>query len=157
MSLPRYTWQMHTCTQINILHQKYCSPLANSSRPQPGRQLPAAHLAGGGYAALLPPQHQGLPCPPPRTPQALGWLHRDLGTSSQPCRNVLLSLKVLLQRKINFSTHVAISASVARAVNLVVSFRIFIFKERINNNCFLPNEDKRHGRLELSCISCIWS
>lgn len=106
---------------------------------------------------LLPQQHQGPPHPPPCTPLALGRLHREVGTSSQPCHNVLLSLKVLLQRKRDFSTHVAVSASAACAVNLVASFRIFIFKERINNNCFLPNEGKCHGRLELSCISCIWS
>lgn len=57
----------------------------------------------------------------------------------------------------DFSTRVAISAAAARAVNLAMSFRIFIFKEKINNNRFLPNEDKCHRRLELSCISCIWS
>lgn len=106
---------------------------------------------------LLPQQHRGPPCPPPRTPWALGRLPRDVGAVSQPCPNILLSLKVVLQRKRNVSAHVAISASAAPVVNLVVSFRIFIFKERINNNCFLPNEDKCHRRLELSCISCIWS
>lgn len=87
----------------------------------------------------------------------LGRLHWDVGTSTQPCHNVLLSLKVLLQRKRNFSAHLAKSASAAHAVNLVASFRIFIFKERINNNYLLPNEDKCHRRLKLSCISCIWS
>lgn len=87
----------------------------------------------------------------PHTPRALG-RHQQL-----PCCNVLLSLKVLLQRKINFSACVAVSASAICAVNLIASFRIFIFKERINNNCFLSNEDKCHRRLKLSCISCIWS
>lgn len=43
------------------------------------------------------------------------------------------------------------------AINLIASFRVFVFKERINNNGFLPNEDQCHGRLELSSISCIWS
>lgn len=96
------------------------------------------------------------PTSPAPHPEGSGQASLGCGHQQPPCCNVLLSLKVL-QRKRDFSACVAISASAVCAVNLVASFRIFIFKEWINNNCFLPNEDKCHKRLELSCISCIWS
>lgn len=111
----------------------------------------------GGICSAAPTAAPGPPTSPSPHPKASGQASAGCGHQQLPCHNVLLSLKVLLQRKRIFSACVAISASAVCTVNLVASFRIFIFKERINNNCFLPNEDKCHRRLKLSCISCIWS
>lgn len=122
----------------------------------PAAQPPAAHLTGG-IPCAAPTAAPGPPTSPSPHPEGSGQASPGCGHQQPPCCNILLSLKALLQRKRNFSARVAVSASAVCALNLVARFRIFIFKEGINNNCFLPNEDKCHRRLELSCISCIWS